>query len=159
MCCEFFADLFERLLSACNIKNELQWPIRGNNNLGKIMDSIGCKELPSQSINQINELSSLLLEKETKLNSQEQLINSLRNEIEGLKRLPTEEMVFSLIHEINQPLTAIFLYSQACLLQIEGKHSNKSNNLSLLLNKIITQTKHATEIISRCMKNCTHNDI
>ncbi|MCE0722897.1 PAS domain-containing sensor histidine kinase [Legionella resiliens] len=101
----------------------------------------------------IKDLTEFYLQKKLKMKEQAKLAHAIRlNTMEG--------MASALAHEINQPLTAIFLYSQTCLLQIKA-HVEK-NKLDpgplVLLNKIISQAKHASEVMSR-MKSFIYQDV
>lgn len=74
-------------------------------------------------------------------------------------RLNTMEgMASALAHEINQPLTAIFLYSQTCLLQLKLEEEKLDPSVFCLLNKIISQAKLASEIMTR-MKSFIFKDV
>ncbi|QMT59450.1 ATP-binding protein [Legionella sp. PC997] len=101
----------------------------------------------------IKDLTDIFLQKKLKMKEQAKLVDSIRlNTMEG--------MASALAHEMNQPLTAIFLYSQMCLLKIKKLvEENKLNaNLLSLMNKIITQAKHASEVMKR-LKSFIYQDV
>ncbi|WP_412757542.1 ATP-binding protein [Legionella bozemanae] len=101
----------------------------------------------------IKDLTEFYLQKKLKMKEQAKLAHAIRlNTMEG--------MASALSHEINQPLTAIFLYGQTCLLQIkEHIEKNKLDPSPLaLLNKIILQAKHASEVMSR-MKSFIYQNV
>lgn len=101
----------------------------------------------------IKDLTNFYLQKKIKMIEQAKLAHAMRlNTMEG--------MASALAHEMNQPLTAIFLYSQTCLLQLKRDiDENKlEHSLLHLLNKIISQAKHASEIMNR-MKSFIHQDV
>lgn len=81
-------------------------------------------------------------------------LNESRERLAQFTRLSTMgEMAAGIAHEINQPLTAITSYSQACRNFIE-QYQPKSDDPSLVkvkatLNKISVQTHRASEVISR----------
>ncbi len=56
------------------------------------------------------------------------------------------EMASGLVHEINQPITAINLYSEACLEQLRGS-LNEVGAISELIEKIAAQSTRAGNII------------
>ncbi|AYK03141.1 ATP-binding protein [Legionella sainthelensi] len=99
----------------------------------------------------IKDLTNFYIKKKLKMKEQAKLAHAAR-----LNTM--EEMASALAHEINQPLTAIFLYAQACILESQKKENCGSFNLFPLLNKIINQAKHAGEIMNR-MKCFIHNDV
>ncbi|WP_454780429.1 ATP-binding protein [Legionella sp. WA2022007384] len=101
----------------------------------------------------IKDLTEFYLQKKLKMKEQAKLVDSIRlNTMEG--------MASALAHEMNQPLTAIFLYSQTCLLQIKKlvEENQLDPNLLSLMNKIITQAKHAGEIMKR-LKSFIYQDV
>nr|WP_239024114.1 PAS domain S-box protein [Paraglaciecola marina] len=81
-------------------------------------------------------------------------LNESRERLAQFTRLSTMgEMAAGIAHEINQPLTAITSYSQACRNFIE-QYQPKSDDPSLVkvkatLDKISAQTHRASEVISR----------
>ncbi|KTD66981.1 two component sensor kinase [Legionella steelei] len=101
----------------------------------------------------IKDLTNYYLQKQSKMREQAKLAHVMRlNTMEG--------MASALAHEINHPLTAILLYSQTCLLQIK-KHADENKiapKVVSLLNKIISQAKHASEVMYR-MKSFIHKDV
>ncbi|KTC93420.1 PAS domain-containing sensor histidine kinase [Legionella cincinnatiensis] len=100
----------------------------------------------------IKDLTKFYLRKKLRMKEQSKLAHAIRlNTMEG--------MASALAHEINQPLTAIFLYAQTCLLQIQQNNpTNKlDKDLLIFLEKIISQAKQASEIMSR-MKSFIHQD-
>lgn len=100
----------------------------------------------------VKDLTEFYLRKKLKMEEQSKLAHAIRlNTMEG--------MASALAHEINQPLTAIFLYAQTALLRIQkNDQSNKlDNDLSSFLDKIISQTQLASNVMSR-MKSFIHQD-
>jgi two-component system sensor kinase FixL len=100
----------------------------------------------------IKDLTDFYLRKKLRMKEHSKLAHEIRlNTMEG--------MASALAHEINQPLTAIFLYCKTCILQLEKR--DKLNNLNFVLsivNKIMAQAKHASEVISR-MTNFFQRDV
>ena len=58
------------------------------------------------------------------------------------------EMASGLVHEINQPITAINLYTEACLAQVRG-HGPKTVEIGEILEKIAAQSARASAIIQK----------
>ncbi|MCW8384727.1 ATP-binding protein [Fluoribacter dumoffii] len=99
----------------------------------------------------IKDLTNYYLQKRSKMREQSKLAHVIRlNTMEG--------MASALAHEINQPLTAIFLYSQTCLLQLKLEEEKLDPSVFCLLNKIISQAKLASEIMTR-MKSFIFKDV
>jgi two-component system sensor kinase FixL len=101
----------------------------------------------------IKDLTEFYLTKKRRMKEQSKLAHAIcLNTIEG--------MASALAHEINQPLTAIFLYSQTALLHIEEvrKKNKVDERLLSLLIKIVSQTEHASEVMSR-MKSFINKDV
>ena len=85
----------------------------------------------------------------------ERIQHKQQSELAISSRLSTRvEMVSALAHEINQPLTAITAYSNACLFLMENEEKNDELNQKLFesIKKISTQAELAGEIIHN-MKN------
>ena len=81
-------------------------------------------------------------------------LNESRERLAQFTRLSTMgEMTAGIAHEINQPLTAITVYSQACrnfLEQYQPQKQDQSlNKIKNALDKISNQTHRASEVISR----------
>ncbi|AUH71079.1 ATP-binding protein [Legionella sainthelensi] len=92
----------------------------------------------------IKDLTEFYLRKKIRMKEQAKLAHAIRlNTMEG--------MASALAHEINQPLTAIFLYAQTGLLQIQknDRLSKLDKDLLTFLEKIISQAQQASEIMSR----------
>lgn len=67
----------------------------------------------------------------------------------------TGELISALAHEINQPLTAILLHGQSCLLEMKKESKENHYQFTQALEQIVLQASHAGEIIHR-MKNFMH---
>ncbi len=79
----------------------------------------------------------------------EEEINQTRERLAQFGRLSTlGEMAASLAHELNQPLTAIATYTQACQRLIESGQSDDDEILAIL-KKCDTQAQRAGEVIRR----------
>ena len=59
------------------------------------------------------------------------------------------EMVVELAHELNQPLSAICSYAQACKRLLQGSDPNRIEEMSASLNQVSEQADRAAEIIRR----------
>ncbi len=80
--------------------------------------------------------------------SQEQLLQHL-SDLAHVSRLSTMgEMVAGLAHELNQPLYAISNYAQACQ-QLVVNYPDLHQDVSLVANKLMSQTYRAAEIVRR----------
>ena len=100
----------------------------------------------------IKDLTTFSLKKQLRMQEQSKLTHAIR-----LNTM--ESMASALAHEINQPLTAIFLYAQTCLLQWENnKQHQTDNNLLNFLNKIISQAQHASKVMSRMKSFIVQNE-
>ncbi len=85
----------------------------------------------------------------TKRKSAEEEIHQTRERLAQFGRLSTlGEMAASLAHELNQPLTAIATYTQACQRLIESGQSDDDEILTAL-KKCIAQAQRAGEVIRR----------
>lgn len=81
-----------------------------------------------------------------------QRVQELQNELAHTSRLNAMgEMASSMAHELNQPLTAISNYVQACRRLIEAAPEG-TERLPDLLGKIFDQARRASEIITRLRK-------
>lgn len=73
--------------------------------------------------------------------------DQLREELAHIDRLETMgELATSIAHEMNQPLTAISTYAQACRLMVE-RGSIEEKGLADILDKISRSAKHGGEVI------------
>ena len=85
----------------------------------------------------------------TKRKRSEEEVNQTRERLAQFGRLSTlGEMAASLAHELNQPLTAIATYTQACQRLIESGQSDDDEILSIL-KKCDSQAQRAGEVIRR----------
>lgn len=75
--------------------------------------------------------------------------------IHSAKAVAMTEMAFALAHEINQPLSAINIYSYSCLTQFR-QSKNKNDKILKGLEQIVFLTQRSGEILHR-MKNFINN--
>ena len=80
----------------------------------------------------------------------EELLQQHQAELAHVARLCTVgEMVAELAHELNQPLSAISSYAQACKRLLHNGGPDQDEDLSASLNQVSEQTDRAAEIIRR----------
>ncbi len=91
----------------------------------------------------------LRVEMEERRRAEEQ-VQRHQAELAHVSRLSTVgEMVAELAHELNQPLTAICGYSQACKRLLQGDGQDRIDDLSASLNQVGEQADRAAGIIRR----------
>jgi C4-dicarboxylate-specific signal transduction histidine kinase len=80
----------------------------------------------------------------------EEQVQQHQAELAHVARLSTVgEMVAELAHELNQPLSAISSYAQACKWLLQRGDPGQIEELSVALNQVSEQTDRAAEIIRR----------
>ena len=80
-------------------------------------------------------------------------VRELQAELHHVSRLSAMgEMASGLAHELNQPLTAIINYVQACRRLLEATDSQASGKLHEYMDKAVTQAGRAGQIIRRLRK-------
>jgi two-component system sensor kinase FixL len=83
----------------------------------------------------------------------EQSLNELRSELLHVSRLSElGEMASALAHELNQPLTAIINYLEACRRLLEQKHGAEDEKTTGLMRKASDQAHRAGQIIQQLRK-------
>ena len=91
----------------------------------------------------------LRVEMEERRRAEEQ-VQQHQAELAHVARLSTVgEMVAELAHELNQPLSAISSYAQACKRLLHGDGADQAEELSAALNQVSEQTDRAAEIVRR----------
>lgn len=98
----------------------------------------------------------LMVEMEERRRAEDQL-RQHQAELAHVARLSTVgEMVAELTHELNQPLSAICSYAQACKrLLRDGDGQDRTGDLSTSLNQVSEQADRAAEIIRRMRRFVT----
>lgn len=97
----------------------------------------------------------LLVEMEERRRAVDQL-HQHQAELAHVARLSTVgEMVAELTHELNQPLSAICSYAQACKRLLQGDVLDQIGDLSTSLNQVSEQADRAAEIIRRLRRFVT----
>ena len=77
-------------------------------------------------------------------------------ELAHVARLSTVgEMVAELAHELNQPLSAISSYAQACKRLLQGDGADQAEETSAALNQVSEQADRAAEIVRRLRRFVT----
>ena len=83
-------------------------------------------------------------------NQRPQQLDKLQSEIAHMARLSTlGGMASGIAHELNQPLTAIISYNQACLSLLRSQHSSLSQRVCEALEQVDQQGQRASSIIRR----------
>ena len=91
----------------------------------------------------------LVVEMEERRRAEEQ-VQQHQAELAHVARLSTVgEMVAELAHELNQPLSAISSYAQACKRLLHGDGADQAEELSAALNQVSEQADRAAEIVRR----------
>ncbi len=86
----------------------------------------------------------------------EEQVHQHQAELAHVARLSTVgEMVAELAHELNQPLSAISSYSQACKRLLPSDHPDDKNELLTSLHQVGEQADRAAEIIRRLRRFVT----
>ena len=89
----------------------------------------------------------------------EQSINELRSELLHVSRLSElGEMASALAHELNQPLTAIINYLEACHRLLEREDSANHGQTAGLMHKASDQARRAAQIIQQLRKFITKGE-
>lgn len=91
----------------------------------------------------------LRIEMEERRRAEEQ-VQQHQAELAHVARLSTAgEMVAELAHELNQPLSAICSYAQACKRLLASERHESGEDFSAMLNQVNEQANRAAEIIRR----------
>lgn len=89
----------------------------------------------------------------------EQSVHELRNELLHVSRLSEMgEMASALAHELNQPLTAIINYLEACSRLVKRADQSDSDQTSSLMQKASDQAHRAGQIIQQLRKFVTKGE-